>query len=392
MKIVWLCAVLAGLSSAGTAHPPGGWLASTQAGHCRHGARARRRIPPGRPAPHGFANRRHLRARHLAAEKLCGPLPPRRGAVLYESRGDARPDQTGGGGIVHEHLRPSNRRRNGCPPPYSRDDGEAAGCQRRARPQDRRAARPAASRCSSTTRRRGIRATRALWTLLKEQQPPARSARWWRTDGHRGPKEINVQPEFFGWLTDPVKNGGGALFDFGCYGANLMTWMMDNQRPLVGHRGDAAVQARRSIRVWTTRRRSSFEYPRRRGSSRRRGTGRSTARISKSTPEHGQAVASRTAFRVRTGTEEDHRVTPPRGSRRRGLDLAPAGCRARHAEGERAVVAREQHDRDGDPRGGPRIRAHACGGDARRDSLISSVGRATAADVEHGARRERAIL
>jgi predicted dehydrogenase len=51
-------------------------------------------------------------------------------------------------------------------------------------------------------------------------------------DGHQGPKEINVQPEFFSWLTDPVKNGAGALFDFGCYGANLMTWLMDNQRPL----------------------------------------------------------------------------------------------------------------------------------------------------------------
>ena len=51
-------------------------------------------------------------------------------------------------------------------------------------------------------------------------------------DGHEGPKEINVQPEFLAWLTDPVKNGAGALFDFGCYGANLMTWLMDNQRPL----------------------------------------------------------------------------------------------------------------------------------------------------------------
>jgi predicted dehydrogenase len=50
-------------------------------------------------------------------------------------------------------------------------------------------------------------------------------------DGHEGPKEINVGPEFLGWLTDPAKNGAGALFDFGCYGANLMTWMMDNQRP-----------------------------------------------------------------------------------------------------------------------------------------------------------------
>ena len=51
-------------------------------------------------------------------------------------------------------------------------------------------------------------------------------------DGHSGPKAINVQPEFLEWLSDPVKNGAGALFDFGCYGANLMTWMMDNRRPL----------------------------------------------------------------------------------------------------------------------------------------------------------------
>jgi len=51
-------------------------------------------------------------------------------------------------------------------------------------------------------------------------------------DGHQGPREINVQPEFFGWLTDPERNGAGALFDFGCYGANLMTWLMDNARPV----------------------------------------------------------------------------------------------------------------------------------------------------------------
>ncbi len=50
-------------------------------------------------------------------------------------------------------------------------------------------------------------------------------------DGHRGPKEINVEPEFLAWLTDPKLNGGGALFDFGCYGADLMTWLMDGQRP-----------------------------------------------------------------------------------------------------------------------------------------------------------------
>jgi len=50
--------------------------------------------------------------------------------------------------------------------------------------------------------------------------------------GHRGPKAIGVNDEFLVWLTDPVKNGGGALTDFGCYGANLFTWLMNGERPL----------------------------------------------------------------------------------------------------------------------------------------------------------------
>jgi len=50
-------------------------------------------------------------------------------------------------------------------------------------------------------------------------------------DGHQGPKEIGVNKEFLDWLTDPVKNGGGALMDFGCYGANLITWLMKGERP-----------------------------------------------------------------------------------------------------------------------------------------------------------------
>ena len=51
-------------------------------------------------------------------------------------------------------------------------------------------------------------------------------------DGHWGPKEIGVSSEFLEWLTDPVLNGGGALTDFGCYGANLMTWLLEGQQPL----------------------------------------------------------------------------------------------------------------------------------------------------------------
>ena len=50
-------------------------------------------------------------------------------------------------------------------------------------------------------------------------------------DGHRGPKEIGCSQAFLDWLTDPVLNGGGALTDFGCYGADLITWLMEGQRP-----------------------------------------------------------------------------------------------------------------------------------------------------------------
>jgi len=50
--------------------------------------------------------------------------------------------------------------------------------------------------------------------------------------GHKGPKEIGVGPEFLNWLTDPVQNGGGAIIDFGCYGANLMTYLHQGKRPI----------------------------------------------------------------------------------------------------------------------------------------------------------------
>jgi predicted dehydrogenase len=50
--------------------------------------------------------------------------------------------------------------------------------------------------------------------------------------GHEGPVKIRVGPEFLAWLRDPVRAGGGALFDFGCYGANLATWWFGNRAPL----------------------------------------------------------------------------------------------------------------------------------------------------------------
>ncbi len=51
-------------------------------------------------------------------------------------------------------------------------------------------------------------------------------------DGHPGPKAIGVPPEFLNWITDPARAGGGALYDFGCYGADLATWWMGGKAPL----------------------------------------------------------------------------------------------------------------------------------------------------------------
>lgn len=50
--------------------------------------------------------------------------------------------------------------------------------------------------------------------------------------GHPGPIEIGCNAEFLEWLTDPVLNGGGAITDFGCYGANVATWLMKGEAPL----------------------------------------------------------------------------------------------------------------------------------------------------------------
>jgi predicted dehydrogenase len=50
-------------------------------------------------------------------------------------------------------------------------------------------------------------------------------------DGHPGPIEIGCEPEFVDWLVDPVRSGGGAMVDFGCYGVNVMTSLMHGAVP-----------------------------------------------------------------------------------------------------------------------------------------------------------------
>ncbi len=50
-------------------------------------------------------------------------------------------------------------------------------------------------------------------------------------DGHKGPIEIGCSKDFTNWLTDPDLNGGGAIIDFGCYGADLISYIMNGERP-----------------------------------------------------------------------------------------------------------------------------------------------------------------
>ena len=72
----------------------------------------------------------------------------------------------------------------------------------------------------------------AAYRTIREQDAIGGIRKIVAHDGHKGPREIGVTPEFLAWLTDPNRNGGGALIDFGCYGANLITWLMGGQAPL----------------------------------------------------------------------------------------------------------------------------------------------------------------
>lgn len=74
--------------------------------------------------------------------------------------------------------------------------------------------------------------TQAAWRLAHEDGTLGPLRKIVVMDGHPGPKEIGTQPEFFGWLSDPIKNGGGAVMDFGCYGANLIAWLMRDETPV----------------------------------------------------------------------------------------------------------------------------------------------------------------
>ena len=74
--------------------------------------------------------------------------------------------------------------------------------------------------------------TQAAYTLVHDEHQIGGIWRIVFHDGHRGPQEIGCSTNFLAWLTDPVLNGGGAINDFGCYGADIATWLMDGQKPI----------------------------------------------------------------------------------------------------------------------------------------------------------------
>jgi predicted dehydrogenase len=74
-------------------------------------------------------------------------------------------------------------------------------------------------------------ANQAAYKLIWEQNAIGDLRKFVVHDGHEGPKAIGCSAYFLDWLTDPVLNGGGVTMDFGCYGADMVTWLMDGQRP-----------------------------------------------------------------------------------------------------------------------------------------------------------------
>ena len=157
-----------------------------------------------------------------------------------------------------------------------------------------------------------------------------------------------------------MKNGAGALFDFGCYGANLMTWMMDNQRPLavtaMAQTNKPAIYAKVDDEATIL-----VQYPKAQGviqASWNWPFGRKDFEVY---GEKGYAIATGgEGLRVRLPeqrTEETRKPGPLPGGGER-LHQLPDRHRARQVQAFRAELAGEQCDRGGDPAGGARFGAH----------------------------------
>lgn len=84
----------------------------------------------------------------------------------------------------------------------------------------------------------------AAYHLVHEQKAIGEIRKMVVHDGHNGRKPPG---EFYAWLNDPVKNGGGVIMDFGCYGADLITWLMQGTRPT----SVLAVTQRFQPELWT---------------------------------------------------------------------------------------------------------------------------------------------
>jgi predicted dehydrogenase len=55
---------------------------------------------------------------------------------------------------------------------------------------------------------------------------------------HQGPKEAGCSPYFWGWLYDAKQNGAGALVDYCCYGAAIMSSLWGKPKQVVGVTGN----------------------------------------------------------------------------------------------------------------------------------------------------------
>ncbi len=188
----------------------------------------------------------------------------------------------------------------------------------------------------------------AIWSLIKERHAAGEIRKMVAMDGHSGPKAINVQPEFLEWLSDPVKNGAGALYNFGCYGANLMTWLMDNQRPLavtaVTQRFQPAVYPRVDDEATIL-----LEYPNAQGIIQASWNWPFNRKDLEVYGAHGQAIATGgNNLRVALPNEPDHAVTPdPRPADERDsishLKAVVRGARAINSLSslENAIIATE---------------------------------------------------
>ncbi|HVU07542.1 MAG TPA: Gfo/Idh/MocA family oxidoreductase [Verrucomicrobiae bacterium] len=75
-------------------------------------------------------------------------------------------------------------------------------------------------------------ANQTAYTLVHDQRAIGDVRKIIVYAGNNGPKESGCSDIFLNWLTDPAQNGGGALTDFGCYGADLITWFMNGEQPV----------------------------------------------------------------------------------------------------------------------------------------------------------------